>query len=281
MNAHDFFSTLEDDASFDRGSSNARQAPARPTFPCMSCHGTGRYRGVRVHQVASECFACGGKGFFYTSQQDRAKAKASSQARKARVIAETISAFKEQEPGLYEFLASASWSLFLTEMKQRLDTGKDLTEGQIAAIRNTQAKSLARQAEKAAEKIARSVDVDLSPIHAMFDKARENGLSRLAYRAEGLVLSPASSTSANAGAIYVKTKGGEYLGKVVGTKFMATREATPDHKAAIEVIARNPAEAATAYGKRTGECSCCGRELTDPVSIERGIGPICADKWGF
>lgn len=25
-------------------------------------------------------------------------------------------------------------------------------------------------------------------------------------------------------------------------------------------------------------CSCCGRELTDPVSIERGIGPECYRK---
>lgn len=36
---------------------------------------------------------------------------------------------------------------------------------------------------------------------------------------------------------------------------------------------------ASAYGRRTGRCGICGRELTDPVSIERGIGPICADKF--
>ena len=29
------------------------------------------------------------------------------------------------------------------------------------------------------------------------------------------------------------------------------------------------------YGFETGECSICGRELTDPESIKRGIGPIC------
>ena len=29
------------------------------------------------------------------------------------------------------------------------------------------------------------------------------------------------------------------------------------------------------YGLETGECSICGRELTDPDSIRRGIGPIC------
>lgn len=29
------------------------------------------------------------------------------------------------------------------------------------------------------------------------------------------------------------------------------------------------------YGLTTGECAVCGRELTDPVSIRRGIGPKC------
>lgn len=28
----------------------------------------------------------------------------------------------------------------------------------------------------------------------------------------------------------------------------------------------------------SGECSRCGRELTDPASIERGLGPVCAEK---
>ena len=29
------------------------------------------------------------------------------------------------------------------------------------------------------------------------------------------------------------------------------------------------------YGLETGECSICARELTDPISIKRGIGPNC------
>lgn len=37
-------------------------------------------------------------------------------------------------------------------------------------------------------------------------------------------------------------------------------------------------DAAVEYGRATGRCSVCGRTLTDPVSIEAGIGPICAEK---
>lgn len=35
---------------------------------------------------------------------------------------------------------------------------------------------------------------------------------------------------------------------------------------------------AARMGDESGICALCGRELTDPVSIERGIGPVCAGK---
>ena len=41
-------------------------------------------------------------------------------------------------------------------------------------------------------------------------------------------------------------------------------------------ISNNPREAMINYGLETGECSICGRELTDKASIKRGVGPVCA-----
>lgn len=38
-------------------------------------------------------------------------------------------------------------------------------------------------------------------------------------------------------------------------------------------------EAATAYGVATGLCCVCGIMLTDPASVARGIGPICAKRF--
>jgi hypothetical protein len=38
-------------------------------------------------------------------------------------------------------------------------------------------------------------------------------------------------------------------------------------------------EEAKEYGRKTGTCYMCSRELTNPVSIENGIGPICASKF--
>jgi hypothetical protein len=49
----------------------------------------------------------------------------------------------------------------------------------------------------------------------------------------------------------------------------------------LQVIAADPRGEAIRFGQRTGTCSCCGRELTKHASIEAGIGPICAQKWGL
>lgn len=39
-------------------------------------------------------------------------------------------------------------------------------------------------------------------------------------------------------------------------------------------------EEVRAFGLRTGMCAICGRTLTDPESVQKGIGPICEGKYG-
>lgn len=46
-------------------------------------------------------------------------------------------------------------------------------------------------------------------------------------------------------------------------------------------IAKDPKAASLAYGRELGHCGVCGRTLTDPDSINAGIGPICAGKMGW
>lgn len=119
------------------------------------------------------------------------------------------------------------------------------------------------------------------PSVQMFDHAKSSGYKRPVYRAEGLKISLAAATGANAGALYVKTEQDEYIGKVSDGRFFGTREATEEHKQALATIAENPRDAAIRYGQRTGSCACCGRTLSNHASIELGIGPICANRWGF
>jgi hypothetical protein len=87
-------------------------------------------------------------------------------------------------------------------------------------------------------------------------------------------------TGKNAGAVYVK-EDGIYLGKVMGGKLFASRDCSEAQAAAIVEVAADPKGAAIAHGRLTGQCSICSRELTDPKSIDLGIGPICAANMGW
>jgi hypothetical protein len=49
---------------------------------------------------------------------------------------------------------------------------------------------------------------------------------------------------------------------------------------AIAVLSRDPKAAALGYAKQSGRCYICGRVLTEPSSIEAGVGPYCRSK-GF
>ena len=151
----------------------------------------------------------------------------------------------------------------------------------------------ATKARRAAERAEAETKVgSLAPIKAMFDAAFAAGHRRPVYRAEGLVLSRAGDFSRNPGAIYVKSDDdGAYLGKVVdgvykpvlpGRPFVAkVRESADQVAEALAVIAADPKAAAIRFGQKSGNCACCGRALTAKDSVELGIGPICASKWGL
>jgi hypothetical protein len=48
------------------------------------------------------------------------------------------------------------------------------------------------------------------------------------------------------------------------------------HEDLIREIQKDPLAATVLFGRLIGRCGICGRTLTDPESIEAGIGPICA-----
>lgn len=47
----------------------------------------------------------------------------------------------------------------------------------------------------------------------------------------------------------------------------------------IVEVTRLTLEEAKSWGKMTGHCIVCGRRLDDPVSVDAGIGPVCAKKF--
>lgn len=118
-----------------------------------------------------------------------------------------------------------------------------------------------------------------------FEAAKEKGAKRLTLRFAGVNVKPNRDLTALWVTSQTESEMGEYgmnpkyLGKV--TKTTLDSRLSDDVKAVLLDAANDPLTAAIRYGKVSGECSCCGRELTDPQSIERGIGPICATKFGW
>lgn len=50
---------------------------------------------------------------------------------------------------------------------------------------------------------------------------------------------------------------------------------------AVRVLVGDPRAAAAAYGIESEHCGMCGRKLSTPESLARGIGPDCAAKAGW
>ena len=122
--------------------------------------------------------------------------------------------------------------------------------------------------------------ITVEQIERSFATARGNGIKRPKLRLDTFIFSRAPDTGRNAGSIYV-TEDEVYLGKVTGGRFAPSRDCDTDTTARIVAAASDPDAAARAYGLRTGVCSCCGRGLTNGLSIDLGIGPICRSKFGW
>jgi hypothetical protein len=277
----DWASLGTDDLS---GDSRKGGAP-RQTFPCAECAGTGQYRGVRVHQPKAHCFACGGKGHFLTSYADRVKAQAQREASKGKAVQRVQAAVEQTAGGLVEWMrANSDWCNLAASCLEQMAKGKDLSPRQIEVLNGIRAKQAQRREEKAA---ARTTDLGggagLDVLRSLIAGAKERGKTHPTYRALGLTISEAPASGRNVGALYVKsTDGGVYLGKIVDGRFVANRDGEQAGAGVLlRQIAADPKGEAIRYGTKIGKCFCCGAKLTAKVSLDRGIGPVCWEKWGF
>lgn len=168
------------------------------------------------------------------------------------------------------------WNAFAKSICEQIDQKGEVSDKQMAACEKMLAKLTANSTVRA----SKSGEVDMAAIEALFATAKANGLKRPAFVAYDLRISLAPETGANAGAYYVKLAG-EYQGKIKGGRFIAAGAAAPDTLETLKAIAADPAGSARRFGKETGICCCCGKELTDAESVAAGIGPVCATRWGL
>lgn len=109
--------------------------------------------------------------------------------------------------------------------------------------------------------------------------AQTNGVDNPILRYDNLKFSLAKEHSRNPGYIYITNSSYKYLGKISPAGNITARSLDAAQHTPIEALLANPELALTSEGKETGTCCCCGRTLTNPLSIELGIGPICRGSW--
>jgi hypothetical protein len=141
-----------------------------------------------------------------------------------------------------------------------------------------------RERAEAAEREARKA-VSGTAIREMFETAKANGLKRPKLRALGVdpgsvfEIKEAPASGKNAGSLYVVSKGGEeYYGRITPDGRYIGKEAVLER---LHEVAARPLEESQLFGKQTGRCACCGKELENEESVRLGIGPVCRSKWGF
>lgn len=101
--------------------------------------------------------------------------------------------------------------------------------------------------------------------------------SKLQVRLPGITLSTVNR-GPNVGCIYIY-ENKVYVGKITHSGVLKGN-VSEDVKNLLEDANDNLLQLAKIYGHETGNCSICGRTLSDPLSVQMGIGPICAKRFG-
>jgi hypothetical protein len=255
---------------------------------CQSCRGTGRFISYSGRALGP-CYKCKGNGHktFATSPEVRAQARQRTAVAKASVVADHqaeltwLNATLARRDRLPE-----GYATMLEGAQTRLLGGHELSDGQMAVI----VKGMARSAQWAAERVQKQADkgatLDVTAIRNALQNRKKVMIAEFTF-------SLAPNHGNNPGAIYVKDRG-TYVGKIArdASTFLPGRDFDQSRLPALAEVMANPAEAVKADAARRAElllkdpgmtipCGCCGLTLSNPESIARGIGPICAGKWGF
>lgn len=172
--------------------------------------------------------------------------------------------------------AAAQGNAFAKSLNNSLLIYGSLTLNQVAAV----SRIITREENDAIQAVeAPSIaGAGLDKLVQTLANAKAKGLKKPKFRVNELTFSLAPLNGKNAGAIYV-VQGVVYCGKIQNNKFLPAGAIGEAVAAEVAHIATDPLAAAIASGKKNGFCACCGKELTDPKSVEAGIGPVCAKKF--
>ncbi len=175
--------------------------------------------------------------------------------------------FSDSNPREYRWIMDNHASFdFARAMKERVEQTGFLTHNMTAAVHKCM--NRAPQATAA---------VDTGELEKVFARVNPT-LKKPAINVGPWRFSPAPVNGKNPGAIYVKHEG-VYMGKMLGGRFLASM--TQEAMQTVLAIAADPLGKAIEHGRLTGRCAICNRNLKDEDSTDRGIGPVCAAKFGW
>lgn len=176
-----------------------------------------------------------------------------------------------------EALRSYGWSDFAQSLVRQFTQRGTLSDKQWAAARSMVAKVSAKQA--APEAPRPSNDVQVPRLARLF---QPNGFSRFSYGRLSF------SRKNDGSCVWIKWDDAlvgrldlcDWTAKLFAARIRNVSQTVEALRALLAEIEADPRAAAAHDGLLTGRCGCCGRELTDPTSIEIGIGPICRERLG-
>lgn len=243
--------------------------------PCKRCGGSGRY--IFASRYGVDCLACKGAGSksYKTSPEQRERARANAASRYQRRAEESIKTFAEEFPAVHAWLVETAPRFdFARAMLTAIQKYGRLTEGQRAAVD----RCMARDSERKAQREAQAKQRAEQPEQRM-DKFFAVMLKHNKFYAGDITM----SRGRDGETVWIRHVAAEKaLGRIERGVLTIWNRPGVDVDAVRKTLAEfedAPLEAAQRYGKLTGRCCSCGRELTDPASIEDGIGPICAKKF--
>lgn len=250
---------------------------------CVKCNGTGNWR------PGYPCFKCKGTGrmTFKNSREDRARAAVNAARRSENRAEENVEAFKSAHPDLWTWMNGNSFS-FATSLVEAVRKHGQLTENQEAAARRCMDMAAERAIRLEAQQLAtRTAEADAPVINVdgivqALTRARANGRRPKLHIGNMRFQFSSAHSRYYPGAVYVTNRARAFLGRITPEgRFIASPLCTTADVARLQEIAVDPRAAAIAHGFNTGSCACCGRLLTDPESVRRGIGPICASHYSW
>lgn len=175
------------------------------------------------------------------------------------------SAFSDVEVAKYYLKEHMSFNDFAMQLVEK----KKLSEKQIAWVHYLATDKLNQDLEQ--EDVKGEYQELVTKMYNAAPKVR-----KLQVRLPGITLSTVNK-GANVGCVYVY-ENNQYVAKITAQGVLKGN-VSEDVLNLLEDANDNLLRLAKIYGHESGSCSICGRQLDDPLSVQMGIGPVCAKKF--